>query len=65
VAVDHVSKWVEALSCGAADSKNSKKMLQEIMFPRFGVPKVVISDGGSHFIDKTFRKCLSELGVDH
>ena len=25
----------------------------------------MISDGGSHFIDKTFKKCLSELGVDH
>ena len=25
----------------------------------------MISDGGSHFINKTFRKCLSELGVDH
>ena len=40
-------------------------MFQEIMFPRFGVPRVVISDGGSHIIDKTFRKCLSELRVDH
>ena len=25
----------------------------------------MISDGGSHFIDKISRKCLSELGVDH
>ena len=65
VAVDYVSKWVEALPCVAADSKSSKKMFQEILFPRFGVPRVVISDGGSHFIDRTFRKCLSELGVDH
>ena len=49
----------------AADSKSSKRMFQEIIFPRFGVPRVLISDGGSHFIDKTFRKYLSELGVDH
>ena len=40
-------------------------MFQETIFPRFGVPRVVISDGGSHFIDKTIKKCLSELGVDH
>ena len=32
---------------------------------RFGVSRVLISDAGSHFINKTFRKCLSELGVDH
>jgi hypothetical protein len=65
VAVDYVSKWVEALPCIAADSKDSNKMFEEIIFPRFGVPRVVISDGGSHFIDKTFRKYLSKLGVDH
>jgi transposase InsO family protein len=49
----------------AADARNSKKMFQEIIFPRFGVPRVVISDGGSHLVDKTFRKCLNELGVNH
>ena len=65
VAMDYVSKWVEALPCVAADSRSSKRMFQETIFPRFGVPRVVISDGGSHFIDKTFKKCLSELGVDH
>ena len=65
VAVDYVSKWVEALPCVAADSRSSKRIFQETIFPRFGVPRVVISDGGSHFIDKTFKKCLSELGVDH
>jgi len=26
---------------------------------------MVISDGGSHFIDKTFRKFLKELGAQH
>ena len=65
VAVDYVSKWVEALPCVAADSRSSKRMFQETIFPRFGVPRVMMSDGGSHFIDKTFKKCLSKLGVDH
>ena len=64
-AVDYVSKWVEALPCVAADSRSSRKMFQEIIFPHFGDLRVVISDGGSHFNDRTFRKCLSKLGVDH
>jgi transposase InsO family protein len=37
----------------------------EVIFPRYGVPRIVISDGGSHFIDQTFQKTLSEVGVDH
>jgi transposase InsO family protein len=44
---------------------HSKKMFHEVIFPRYGVPRIVISDGGSHFIDQTFQKALSEVGVDH
>jgi len=40
-------------------------MFHEVMFPRFGTPRMVISDGGSHFIDKTFRNFLKELGAEH
>jgi hypothetical protein len=48
VAVDYVSKWVEALPCKNADNINSKRIFEEIIFPKFGVPRIVISDGGSH-----------------
>jgi transposase InsO family protein len=40
-------------------------MFHEVIFPRYGVRRIVISDGGSHFIDRTFQKALSEVGVDH
>jgi transposase InsO family protein len=33
-----------------------------VIFPCFGTPKMVISDGGSHFIDKTFWNFLKEHG---
>jgi hypothetical protein len=65
VAIDYVFKWVEALPCWAADAMHPKKMFHEVIFPRNRVPRIVISDGGSHFIDQTFRKALSEVGVDH
>jgi transposase InsO family protein len=42
-----------------------KKMFHEVIFLRYGVPRIVISDGGSHFIDRTLRKALSKVGVDH
>jgi hypothetical protein len=65
VAVDYVSKWVEAMPCRVADSKNSNKMFHEIIFPRFGVLRMVISDGGSHFIDRTLQRYLSSFGIRH
>jgi len=57
VGVDYVSMCVEAMPCRNADSMHSRKMFEEIIFSRFGVPKIVISDGGSHFIDKCFEHC--------
>jgi hypothetical protein len=65
VAVDHVSKWVEAIPSCNADAVHSKRMFHEIIFPRFGTPKLVISDGGSHFIDRSFRHFLKEQGIRH
>ena len=64
VAVDYVSKWVEAMSCRAADAKNSK-MFEETIFPRFGVPRIVISDGETHFTNKNFHNYLSKHGIRH
>jgi hypothetical protein len=63
VVVDYVSKWVEALPCWAIDAMHSKRMFHEIIFPRYGVPRIIIGDGGSHFIDRTFWKALTKVGV--
>ena len=38
-------------------------MFQETIFPRFRIPRMVISDGGHHFIDKTIRCYLT--GIQH
>ena len=65
VAIDYVSKWVEALPCRAADAKHARRMFHEVIFPCFRTPKMVLSDGGSHFIDKTFLNFLKELGSRH
>ena len=64
-AVDYVSKWVEAMPCRATDAKNSKKMFEEIIFPRFGVPRILISDGGTHFTDKNFHNYLTKHEIHH
>ncbi|XP_066316382.1 uncharacterized protein [Miscanthus floridulus] len=65
VAIDYVSKWVEALPCRADDTKHARKMFHEVIFPCIRTLRMVISDGDSHFIDKTFRAFLRELGAKH
>jgi len=65
VIVDYVSKWVEAIPCRRASMEESIDVIKNIIFPRYGVSRVIISDGGSHFTGKDFTKCLSKLGIEH
>lgn len=65
VAVDHVSKWVETVASPTNDASVVSKLFKSIIFPRFGVPRVVISDGGTHFINKIFDRFLKKNGVHH
>jgi transposase InsO family protein len=65
VVVDYVSKWVEAIPCRKASTKEAIRMIKMVIFPRYDVPRILISDGGSHFIGKDFKRCLEKLGIEH
>jgi hypothetical protein len=65
VAVDYVTKWVEAIPTKSVDGETSLKMLKDVIFPRFGVPRYLMTDGGSHFIHGGFRKTLARCDVNH
>jgi transposase InsO family protein len=65
VMVDYVSKWVEAIPCRKASMEESITMIKNVIFPRFGTPRILISDGGTHFTGKNFKNCLSKIGIEH
>ena len=49
VAVDYVSKWVEAIPSKTNDNKVVIKFLKENIFSRFGTSRATMSDNDSHF----------------
>jgi hypothetical protein len=59
VMVDYVSKWVEAMPCRKESTEELITMIKNVIFPRFGTLRILISDGGTHFTGKNFKKCLS------
>ena len=65
VRVDYVSKWVEAIPCKCNDHRVVLKFLKENIFSRFRVPKAIISDGGTHFCNKSFKTLLAKYEVKH
>ena len=65
VAVDYVSKWVEAIASPKDDAKVVVAFLKKFIFNRFGVPRDIISDGGSHFCNKLLENVLAKYGVVH
>nr|GEX73135.1 reverse transcriptase domain-containing protein [Tanacetum cinerariifolium] len=62
VAVDYLSKWVEAKALPTNDARVLCKFLTSL-FPRFGTPRAIISDRGTHFFNDQFTKV--KYGVTH
>ncbi|CAN6570892.1 unnamed protein product [Malus baccata var. baccata] len=65
VAVEYVSKWVEAIAAQTNQGSVVLRFLQGVIFPRFGIPRVILSDGGKHFINKPFANLLAKYGINH
>ena len=63
--VDFVSKWVEATPCPRNDTTSVVGFIQRNILSRFGAPRTIISDKGSHFANKVFAKLMSRYGIKH
>ena len=65
LAMDYESKWVEVISCPKNDAKIVAGFVQRNILNRYGTPRTIISDEGSHFSNKMLAKLLSKCGVRH
>ena len=63
--MDYVSKWVEASACPRNDAITVVGFIQRNILSKFGVPRAIISDKGSHFANKIFAKLMSRYGIRH
>jgi hypothetical protein len=63
VVVDYVSKWIEAIPSRNNDHKTVIKFLKENILSRFGIPRAMISDSGTHFYNKSFESLMKKYGI--
>ncbi|GJR08082.1 reverse transcriptase domain-containing protein [Tanacetum coccineum] len=64
VVIDYLSKWVEAKALPTNDARVVLKFLKSL-FARFGTPRAIISDRGTHFCNDQFSKVMLKYGVTH
>nr|GEY99854.1 reverse transcriptase domain-containing protein [Tanacetum cinerariifolium] len=64
VAVDYLSKWVEAKALPTNNARVVVKFLKSL-FSRYGTPKAIISDRGTHLCNNQFSRVMSKYGVTH
>ena len=65
LAVDYLSKWVEATTFPRNDVITVVSFIQRNILSRFGAPRTIVSDEGSHFENKVFAKLMSRYGIKH
>jgi hypothetical protein len=65
VAVDYMSKWVEAAACKTNDHKVVLQFLKDTIFARFGTPRAIISDCGKHFYNRVFEQLMKKYCITH
>lgn len=59
------TKWVEAIPMKRADGATVANFIRENSIFRFGIPKVILSDNGTPFINRHVRRTLAAYGIKH
>nr|KYP35421.1 Pol polyprotein [Cajanus cajan] len=65
LAVDYVSKWVEAKATRTNNARVVVDFFRSNIFCRFRVPKTIVSDQGTHFCNRSMQSLLRKYGVPY
>jgi len=65
IVVDYVSKWVEAKATRTNDARVVIDFVRSHIFCKFGIPRAIVSDQGTHFCNRSMGALLRKYGVVH
>ena len=63
--VEYVTKWVEAEPVDTCSSEIASKFIYENIITIFGCTLTLISDQGTHFINKTIKTSIDQFQMNH
>ena len=65
VATEYLTKWAEAKAVKTNTAANAATFLYENIISRFGCPKILVSDRGTHFLNEMFEELTARFKIDH
>ena len=65
IAIDYSTRWLEATPVGDCTATTTTRFLFDNIVTHFGFPRILMSDQGSHFINRTVNTLTEELQIQH
>ncbi len=65
VAMDYFSRWPEARPLRAANADTVTTFLYEEIICRFGAPRILQSDRGTHFVNEVIQRLTKRFRIRH
>ncbi|GKD52957.1 reverse transcriptase domain-containing protein [Tanacetum coccineum] len=63
VAIDYFTKWIEAKPLARITGKDVKKFIWDNIVCRFGLPRVIVTDNGTQFVNDPFKGWCESLNI--
>ena len=65
MAIDYLTKWVEAKATRHKNARTTTNFLYQEVFTCYGLPIEIVSDRGTHFLNEVIEHLLDEFMVIH
>ncbi|GJU44484.1 reverse transcriptase domain-containing protein [Tanacetum coccineum] len=63
VAIDYFTKWIEANPLARITGKDVKKFVWDNIVCRFGLPRVIVTNNGTQFVNDPFKGWCKSLNI--
>jgi len=63
--MDYFSRWPEAILLKAANAETVATFIYEEIICRFGAPRVLQSDRGTHFVNEVIQRLTKRFKIKH